>query len=117
MRQQLHDAIGAHGAWKARLRTAIEQGTNDREVLAARASERCSFGRWLQHMPGSDRDPRFFARVHELHEAFHREAAAVLDLARLGRHEEAARSLAPGADFDRLSDALTNAMLDWARAA
>ncbi len=117
MRQQLHDAIGAHGAWKARLHAAIEQNTNDRGVTAAGASERCSFGRWLEHMPGSDRDPRYFERVHELHEAFHREAAAVLDLARLGRREEAARRLAPGADFDRLSTELTNAMLDWARAA
>lgn len=117
MRQQLNEAIGAHGAWKSRLREAIERGASEVGVTAARDAARCEFGRWLLQLPRSDRDPQCFDRVRELHEAFHHEAAAVLELALQGRRDEAVLRLAPGSPFERLSVQLTHAVLDWARAA
>ena len=47
----LHDeitkAIGAHGVWKMRLRTAIETGKADANAADVAKDNACAFGQWL----------------------------------------------------------------------
>lgn len=116
-RDQITRAIGAHGLWQARLRRAVMRGSLDVQARTAGDDDRCEFGRWLHALPASDRDGPHFERVRALHADFHREAAAVLALAHQGRHDEARARLEPGAELDRLTTELTEAMIAWARAA
>lgn len=44
---QINAAVGAHGAWKMRLRGAIRSGRGDIKSHDASMDNRCEFGQWL----------------------------------------------------------------------
>jgi hypothetical protein len=116
LRDPITRAIGAHGLWKARLREAVFTTVPDFDHASVGRDDRCEFGRWLHLLPASDRASGHFERVRALHEEFHRESAAILELVLEGRREEAERRMAPGQPFERLATDLTAAMIDWSRA-
>lgn len=113
---EIKRAIGAHGMWKQRLRTAIETAGSDVTVAQARTDSTCAFGTWLHALPVAERTTEHAVAVKTMHAQFHAEAARVLQLALSGRKPEAEKALAPGSAFATKSAELTTAMLRWQRA-
>ena len=80
MIKEINDAIGAHGMWKMRLRTAISSGAGDVHSSTARCDDKCAFGKWL-YGPTLDADTRAgktYQVIRRLHAEFHQLAGDVL---------------------------------------
>lgn len=115
--QQIDAAIGAHGAWKLRLRTAIAGSPSDVTPQTACRDDACAFGHWLH---GADIDAPTRAGmpyqvVRRLHAEFHRSAGEVLTLALAGNRIRATDVME--ADFTPRSDKLVRALTKWKREA
>ena len=111
--QHIHTAIGAHGAWKMRLRTAIRTGTGDISVADASHEALCAFGKWLTgpSIPPQVRAGVPWQLVRRLHAEFHRAAGQVLDAALKGRSDQAEDLLA--GPYAAASDKLVRALTKW----
>lgn len=110
-------AIGAHGQWKARLKTAIANGATAADAAKAHRSDACEFGKWLASAglpPELHSSPRFKEAVR-LHTAFHASAGRVLDAVAAGRQNDAVKSMAIGGEFALASATLTSHMMAWKR--
>ena len=113
MVKNITDAIGAHGAWKLRLRTAINTGRSDAKPSDVRCDDRCALGEWL-HGPAMDTQTRSglpYQVTKRLHAEFHGTAADVLTLALDGRKDEASSLL--NGDFTARSERLVRALTKW----
>ncbi len=111
--QNITDAIGAHGVWKLRLRTAIATGSSDARPSEVRCDDRCALGKWL-HSPTIDVQVRSgmpYKVVRRLHAEFHSTAADVLTHALEGRKADA-NALLEG-DFTARSEKLVRALAKW----
>lgn len=112
---QINLAVAAHGMWKARLLKAIETGASDFAADKVEKDDLCDFGKWLygadtrslQHTPS-------YAKVRDLHAAFHREAAKVLAMALSGRRKDAEKAM-QGA-YQQGSIDLVRALQAWKQA-
>lgn len=111
--QEITKAIGAHGKWKQRLSSAIEDGQSDITPERVAPDNLCEFGRWLHSLPAAEQRGESFANVRALHAAFHKEAADVLKLALGGDKVAAGKCMALGGNFSDVSAKLTGAMMDW----
>jgi hypothetical protein len=114
---QITNAIGAHGAWKKRLATAIAAGSHHENIAMVAQSDQCGFGKWLHHTVPTARDAECHERALMLHAEFHGEAAKVLRQIDQGRLDEARRSTGQGGDFAEASRVLTAAMIKWRKIA
>lgn len=114
---EIKKAIGAHGMWKSRLRQAVDSGKSEWVVETVERDNQCEFGKWIHAVPASGPDAVHAARVKDLHARFHVEAARVLGLAKAGQKEAAARSIAAGSTFDKLTTDLTRELMEWSKAA
>ncbi|MGV8966875.1 MAG: methyl-accepting chemotaxis protein [Cellulomonas sp.] len=110
-------AIGAHGAWKKRLSTAIANGKHAEDVTVVGQDNQCEFGRWLHDTAPTASDQAHHQAATTLHAAFHREAASTLRLLSAGKTPEAAASIATGGSFAEASRLLTATMIEWRQAA
>ncbi|KAF0182288.1 MAG: hypothetical protein FD124_2043 [Alphaproteobacteria bacterium] len=106
-------AMGAHGAWKLKLRTAITVGRCDTSPSTARCDNLCEFGKWLYSSELSPETKRGmpFQVVRRLHAEFHDCAGQVLNLVQAGKAKEA-QALLDG-DFAARSDKLNRALTKW----
>ncbi|MBW8268454.1 CZB domain-containing protein [Caldovatus aquaticus] len=112
---QIRQAIGAHGLWKARLRTAIETGRSDLDPAVVARDDACDFGRWLHGptLPEAARRSPHYARVRALHGRFHLCACATLQKALRGDRAGAEADMGPNGPFSAASAELTQAMMAW----
>ena len=80
MIKEINDAIGAHGLWKMRLRTAINSGAGDVHSTTARCDDKCAFGKWLygETLDGNTRAGKPYQVIRRLHAEFHQLAGDVL---------------------------------------
>ena len=111
--EQITTAVGAHGAWKRRLATAVAAGTHAEDVAQVAADNRCAFGTWLHGATVAGDDRSHLERCRSLHATFHQEAAAVLRLVSARDVEQARTAIAPGGAFAEASRHLTKAMIGW----
>lgn len=112
--QQISAAIGAHGQWKARLKTAIAQGSSDVTAATASRDDACAFGKWLLTDASAEvKASPHYASSRALHAQFHKEAGAVLGLALAGQKAEADAKMAIDSNFAHASAALTREMTAW----
>jgi methyl-accepting chemotaxis protein len=111
--EEISKAIGAHGMWKQRLRSAIDTGKSDFATERVRPDNLCDFGKWLHGLPATDKSALDWKTVQNLHARFHLEAARVLDLALKGKKTEADRLMTADSEFGRISQSLTTAMMKW----
>lgn len=112
---QINDAIGAHGMWKMRLRTAIKTNRADISSHDAGCDDRCAFGQWL-HGPTIDQKVRTgvpFGVVKRLHQDFHRSAGSVLRSVEQGN--VAAAEVTLSGEFNERSEKLVRALTKWKR--
>lgn len=114
--RELTKAIVAHGAWKIHLKDAIDTGRSEFTPDKVRSSANCDFGKWLSSLPAADKSSEHFKNVAPLHVQFHEEAAKVLELALVGRKQEAERALTDiTSEFVVTSARLVNALMEWKR--
>lgn len=115
LKDQISDAIGAHGLWKGRLRAAIDSGKSELSIDAVRDDHQCSFGRWLYgpELNAQDKNSSHYKTCADLHRRFHTAAATVLSLALQGKKQEASQALDGHGDFKKLSTELTRALMEW----
>ena len=107
-------AIAAHGAWKARLRTAIDNGTSDADPTVVGRDDRCEFGKWLHGDSASaPASARYRPEALTLHASFHTAAADVLRYALTNRKAEAAKAMSYGSTFATVSQQLTEHLMQW----
>lgn len=113
MIKEINAAIGAHGAWKLKLRTAISHGKSDTSPEVVCKDDQCAFGKWL-YGPSLDADTRAgkpYEVVKRLHADFHKCASNVLRKAVSG-NERDANALFEGEFTDR-SQILVVALSKW----
>jgi methyl-accepting chemotaxis protein len=113
--EELDKAIGAHGLWKSRLKSAIETGKIDTDIATIRTDNQCAFGKWLygSTLSPEDKSSNHYITVKELHAEFHKVAARVAEMAISGRKTAAEMMIASGGDYTKISSKLTQAMVEW----
>ena len=111
--EEIDKAIGAHGAWKQRLKMAIETGNSEFTTQQVRVDDRCVFGQWLYNLPASIKTNDHWKNIQRLHAEFHAEAAHVLTIALSGKKEEALILLEPGGKYTLLTGQLGIALTKW----
>lgn len=111
----LHDAIGQHGAWKLRLKTAMLTGRA--QVTSAEASrcDCCAFGQWLDDPKrgGAHAASVPHRVVHRIHAEFHQLAGQVISAIEAGDMAQA-QSLFEG-QFLPSSEHLVRNISKWLR--
>jgi|SRR6056297_1850214 len=108
---KLTDAIGAHGAWKFRLRAAARKGADEEMVRQAGDHHGCAFGQWLDSLPGDVRLSQVANDTIVRHAEFHRVASRAAQLIKQGETEAALGMLET--EFAGASQALTAAVSRW----
>jgi len=117
--QQILKAIGAHGMWKSRLHSAIENGASDVSATTVRQDNQCDFGKWLHgnDLSADVKQSEHYKNCRHLHSQFHLAAAKVLTLALSARKAEALGAMEGNGEFSKASESLTKAMMVWDAAA
>ncbi|MDH5649580.1 MAG: CZB domain-containing protein [Gammaproteobacteria bacterium] len=111
-KEQITAAIGVHGMWKTRIRSATQTGMSEWRPDFVTSSHNCDFGKWLDSFPEAARHADY-AKVFALHSDFHKEAARVLGMALSGHKENAEKAISIGSDYEKLTVSLTKAMMEW----
>ncbi len=111
--EQIDKAIGAHGAWKVKLRQNID-GTLTLVPAEVGVDNRCEFGKWLYSLAGTSvsTDPHY-KEILELHKAFHKVAATVVTKVQAGDKAGAETSIGLKGDYTAASAKLTAKMVEW----
>jgi hypothetical protein len=110
---EIKNAMGAHGAWKLKLRTAISTGRSDFKPAQVRCDDGCAFGQWL-HGSGIDRETKQgmpYKVVRRLHAEFHQCAGDVLAMA-IADQKDKALALLEG-EYTERSEKLVRALTKW----
>ncbi|WP_456387386.1 CZB domain-containing protein [Profundibacter sp.] len=110
---QINNAIGAHGSWKIKLRTAVKKGKSVHSVEDVRCDDKCAFGMWIHgtDIDGPTRSSVPFNVIKRLHAEFHVCAADVLKMATTGNTNEATDLL--DGDFSAKSEKLVRGLRKW----
>lgn len=113
LQDEITKAIGAHGIWKMRLRSAIDTGKADANAADVAKDNACAFGQWLygSAIPASTRASADYASVRKLHADFHQCAAKVIEC--VGHGDKAGADALMAADYAKVSGDLTSAMMKW----
>lgn len=115
--EEIQNAIGAHGLWKHRLRSAVDTGRSEFSASTVCLDNQCPFGKWLYSVGSDIRATSRWKCVKTAHADFHREAAKVLELALAGRTDEARTGLGFTSPFAAASAKLTQEMMAWKKEA
>lgn len=110
---QINNAIGAHGSWKIKLRTAVNKGKSEHSVEDVRCDDKCAFGKWLHgtEIDAQTRSGAPFNVIKRLHAEFHVCAADVLKKATTGDIPGASELL--DGDFAARSEKLVRGLRKW----
>ena len=108
---EIAKAIGAHGVWKMRLKTAIDTGKADAQATDVAKDNVCPFGQWLYGASITPvvRASQDYQTVRKLHADFHKCAASVIECVTRGDKAKA-NTLLDG-DYHKVSSALSTAMM------
>ncbi len=114
--EQIDKAIGAHGAWKVKLRQNID-GTLTLNPAEVALDNRCDFGKWLYSISGNQAADPHYKEILSLHNAFHKAAAAVVTKVQKGDTAGAEAAIGLNGEYASASSKLTSKMMEWKRAA
>ena len=114
-KEEIKDAVGAHGVWKRTLKSAIATGKIDVKVSAIKADKQCNFGKWLYgpSITEEQKNSEHYLKVQRLHATFHEIAAKVAQLAISGEKAHAMKMLDVHGEFTVASAELTMSMMAW----
>lgn len=113
MIKEINDAIGAHGMWKMRLRTAIAAGVGDISSADAGCDDKCAFGKWI-HGPSIDTATRAgmpYQVIRRLHAEFHQTAGQIL--ARVERGDRKGATDLFDSEYTARSEKLVRGLTKW----
>lgn len=113
--EQIDKAIGAHGAWKVKLKQNID-GTLSLNLAEVSIDNRCEFGKWLYSHTGAQTSDPHYKEVLTLHKAFHSAAGEVVSKVMKGDKAGAEASIGLNGAYASASSKLTAKMMDWKRA-
>lgn len=111
--EEIKTAIGAHGAWKMKLKTAITTGKTDLDPNVLRCDDQCALGKWL-HGSSIDLQTRMgmpYKVNKRVHAEFHECAARVVEL--VLKHENAKAAALLEGEFTEKSDKVVRALNKW----
>ncbi|MEZ5933165.1 MAG: CZB domain-containing protein [Alphaproteobacteria bacterium] len=113
--QQINAAIGAHGVWKLKLKTAIDLGRAEVTPDELRCDSHCAFGEWLHSdvLSESIKAGKPYQVIRRIHAEFHECAADILSHAISGRKDDAKAMF--DKDYAERSGKLTQALYKWKR--
>ncbi len=113
MIHNINDAIGAHGAWKLKLKTAITTGNSDSSPHKIGCDDLCEFGKWLygSSIPEEMKQTKPYEVIKRLHADFHRTAGVVLQYA-VNDETSVAEEIMAGS-FNEKSSILMTALNKW----
>ena len=111
-REEISEAIRAHGAWKHRLRSAAMKNETTLPVQDICRDDKCRFGKWLAGVSPSERNRNYLNKIKTLHSDFHKNAGMVAQKIADGNSTVALVALEGGAFHDK-SQELTAALMDW----
>ena len=114
--QAIDKAIDAHSLWKSRLKEAINKRDSEFKVQNVKLDNFCEFGKWLYSLPSDIKSTDAFQNIRNLHAEFHGVASEILDLALIGRKEDAMKKLDFGGPYSLISGKLTLALNRWKEA-
>ncbi|WP_156906176.1 CZB domain-containing protein [Novosphingobium acidiphilum] len=110
---EVNSAIGAHGMWKMRLRTAIMSGQCEITAAHACRDDKCAFGTWI-YGPSLDAQVRAgvpYQVIKRLHAEFHQTAGGVLAQVERGNMADAKATM--DGEFADRSEKLVRALTKW----
>jgi hypothetical protein len=113
--EQIDKAIGAHGAWKVKLRQNID-GTLSLVPAEVSVDNRCEFGKWLYSLTGAQTSDPHYKEVLALHKDFHKTAGKVVTKVMKGDKVGAEASIGLNGTYASASSKLTAKMMEWKRA-
>ncbi len=111
-REEISEAIRAHGTWKHRLRSAAMKNETDLPVQDICRDDKCRFGKWLSGVSPNERNRSQLNRIKTLHSNFHNAAGAVAQKIADGNPTMAIAAL-EGAAYTSKSKELTSALMEW----
>lgn len=113
MKDEIKNAIAAHGQWKMRLQSMIDSGTVEISVDIIKVDNQCAFGKWLYASAGKidAEHMEYYNRVLKLHANFHEMAGQVAQQVLSGKLDDAKRMLQ--GEYQRASAKLTIEMMNW----
>lgn len=113
LEDEITKAIGAHGMWKNRLRSAIDSGKGDANPAEVAKDNVCPFGQWLYGttIPAATRASADYAAVKKLHADFHQCASKILACVVSGQKAQADALMS--SEYAKVSADLTSAMMKW----
>lgn len=103
---KIKDIIWAHSLWKSHLRKAVALKDSHFSVADAGNDKKCEFGKWLLSEEAQRLENH--AKLVELHQHFHQQAAQILQLALQGNRHEALAAMELGSCFSKLTSQLVN---------
>ena len=110
LKEELMKAIGAHGQWKMRLRTALAaEPLTCQSLWPKQKTNANSASGYSRNMQRTSRR----TRVRKLHAEFHTIAGRVVELAVSGKGPEAERLMSDTGEFTVASSHLTEAIMAW----
>lgn len=110
MKELLHKAITTHSHWKYNLQQTIKTGKSSVTVNEVKNAHLCELGKLLDSAAGKTLPD--YAEIIKIHQAFHEEAAAILELALVGKPAEAQARMQLGSYFGQLTAKLVNKLSD-----
>ncbi len=114
MQKQLGNALAAHRMWKDRLKRAIDTGATEFQPSIIKMDDQCDFGKWLHHeIPQEMRQTEIYQTVVQIHADFHRQTAAILEMALAGRQTEAEKAMGLGSEWAKVSSGMVSELLSW----
>lgn len=111
-RNEISEAIKAHGAWKHRLRSAAANNETNLPVDDICRDDKCRFGKWLNTIQPNERNRRHLSKIRDLHTNFHKQAGKIAQHIAQGNTPIAMAEL-DGAAYNANSKALASALMDW----
>jgi hypothetical protein len=115
LEDEIKSAIGDHGIWKNKLKSAVDTGKIDVKISTIKSDVHCDFGKWL-HGPSTtekEKNSIHYQKVHDLHAVFHEKAALVAQHAVAGNKVAAMKMLDVNGEYVEASATLTAAMINW----
>ena len=113
-REEITEAIKAHGAWKHRLTSAARNGETNLPVQEICRDDKCRFGKWLYTITPNERNRNHLEKVKTLHRDFHSKAGEVAQKIAEGNTPMATAILQSEA-YNAKSKELASALMDWKR--
>ncbi len=105
------DAIAAHSAWKARLRTYVKNPDHSLKAADIEVDSKCVLGQWIYGEGKQWSSSAGYSTLQREHAKFHVAAAAVVRKADSGQSVSEEIALGAASDFTTASAAVVNAIV------